>query len=225
MCWGMCWLAACTDPGATGGPIDAGGGGGGNGYIDGGSGDYDRPPGSGGLTFEIGLSEELPRLGKAVQVDEARFYLRNLTAVGDSAYPMISVADLDFKLNQGAFPVNFVDAPPGLYSNFDGQFGALEGGEEDDRGYRIHGSVMVGGLPVELEIEDYAATSPIHVTLGSVRVEDETVVKISVDLGFLDTIDWSLAPRDATGKIRTTSADDFTQVVRDGIVVAWKLVP
>jgi hypothetical protein len=189
---------------------------------DGGRSDIDRQPGSGGLIFQFTLAEALPRLGKLVRVDEARFYLKHVRVIGDSATPYQEVADLDYKTNQNAPPVFFDDAPPGTYSSLESEFGEQQGGGEDDRGYLIKGSVTIGGIPVELEIEDYDATTQISVPLG-LKIMDETTVGVSIDLSFLDRIDWSQAPR-KDDKIKLTSADDFTLQIRPLIVAGWKLV-
>jgi hypothetical protein len=217
----LAMFAACEEPssGADGGPgtPDAAPG------QDGGGADT-PDSGTGGLT--IHFTAGLPNVAPEVTLDEARIWLRDVRAIGDSApgdsRTSLDEAELDARSDREPTPITFPLAPPGIYSRLDMRLGQTGG--DGRQGYELRGHVTIDAASVELEVTDQGATDAISVALGGLAVDDASDVTIAIDLSFLGGIDWASAPRDGQ-KITLDEGDALTLAVRAGMASAFAVVP
>jgi hypothetical protein len=214
-------LAACEEPSSG---VD-----GGSGHPDAapgqdGGGDDTPDAGTGGLT--IHFTAGLPNVAPAVTLDEARIWLRDVRAIGDSApgdsRTSLDEAELDARSDREPAPIAFALAPPGIYSRLDMRLGQTDG--DGSQGYELRGHVTIDSSTFELEVTDRGATDAISVALGGLVVDNASDVTIAIDLSFLGGIDWASAPRDGQ-KITLDEGAALTLEVRAGIVSAFAVVP
>jgi hypothetical protein len=184
----------------------------------------DAPLGAGGLTFQLVARPALAHVAANVDVNEIRFWLRDIRAIGDAApgdaRTSLAEAQLDYRTDRDPDPIPFPLAPPGLYSELEARLGQVGGG--GGNGYEIRGTVSVGGTTYELEINDESASGTITVPLGGLRVDNQTIATVALDLSFLGAIDWAAAGHDQD-RIALDSSSPTTAQVRAGMLVAFRL--
>jgi hypothetical protein len=168
-------LAACGPP--EGGP-------------DAGDDDADGGTTDSGLVIQwttTGIGDEVD----GVRVDRLRLNLRDLRVVGDAAGDETYRPAQELELDGGDPKMTrFGDAPPGMYSalEFD-----IDGGADGERAWDMRGTLSLGELSMDFEIEDdqvlaidLALPGGLDLAAGETRV-----ITVEIDArAVVDPIDW-----------------------------------
>lgn len=187
-----------------------------------GGGGADVLSGGGGLGFEFIAVPALPGITSDVSVDELRVELRDVRAIGDSApgdsRTSIAQLSLDWRAGDDPAPLQFPQAPPGIYSNLEARVGSSSGG----RRFEIRGHVRVGGVNHAFRIENDDSAVRVTVNLAGLAVaaQPRTAV-IAVALGFLGNVRWSDLGDDEELKIE--SGNPQMAAVEAGLAAAFSL--
>ena len=155
--------------------------------------DVDGGVDSTGLTIAWSTTPVVPgQVAADRTVQDLRITYSSVQIIGDAAPAdertrILSDTVLDWDDHSTPAPLEFAEAPPGLYSSL--QLGASGGSER----LRIAGQIDLGGTWWTFEIED-EAPNPVSVPLSiDVRAGEHTVLPIEVDVAAV------LAPIDFTG--------------------------
>lgn len=209
LCLCVVWAVACGESPGGGGIADAGSG-------------ADAGPGGGGLIFELVMSPALPDVGAGVAVDEVRFELRDLRAIGDSApgdsRTTMAQVVLEWRPQDAPPRIAFPLAPPGIYSTLEARFGGAH-----EAAFEIRGSVRLpsGGEPRPFRIENDELAAAISLDLQGLTVgtTPRTAV-ISVSLAFLGQVPWEqVSPQE--DELRIEDGDPQMAAVVAGLAAAF----
>jgi hypothetical protein len=222
---------ACA-PSADPPDIDGGGDGDRDGGPDGGDGG-DAGGATAGLGLDFGSDPPLPGdlVGGAfaVHVDEARFELYNLRALGDSAtgvgttQPTLELrwgdddGDEEEPSDEGDIRVFFPNAPPGYYSHINA----------DIAEYRVRGTVEVDSTVRRFEIDDRPPTSlDVSIALDDFELLASTTRTISLLLelhGPVGHVAWDQVPIKGGDELRVEEDSDQIGGVRDRLRAAFSV--
>jgi hypothetical protein len=193
---------------------------------DGGGPGEDGATGQAGLILEFRSTPPVPAdLGGEwdAELEEVRFDLRNVRAVGDAAPGDERTSREELRLDwrdgedddgrSDPVQVVFNQAPPGLYSYVLAQV--------DD--YRISGTCEVTDSEYDYDIDDQPSSLDITIELGGLNLEPGTtrtvVIDVSVASAVVDT-DWAaVEPED--GELEIDHESDQIEAIRQRVVAGF----
>lgn len=185
----------------------------------------DSPDGSGASGLHVAFAAEPAIPGdveNGLTLESAQFNFDNLSMIGDGGPhdSRTTAQDLDIHFEQGwmPYPVDFPDAPSGVYSKLSFEID----GHVVDASYRLKGKVNVNGTMMPWEIEDRAELSlslDCGVTLPpggndtlTLRIKFHDALG-SIDFASLPTDDGALTLDDANPQMlqfRDKFSNDFS---------------
>jgi hypothetical protein len=174
----------------------------------------DAMPPAGGLTFRFVAKPELPTNPDGafeVVIDEARYELTEIRAIGDAAPgdARTSMAVFEIQFDEGAeTDLDFPLAPQGIYSFL---FGDVER-------YYLRGQLVKGGESVDFQIDDHDHEVELAIDLGQLELgADPVVCTIEMDLRAITReVDWTLLePEDGEDEIEIDNDFPAIDLLRD----------